>query len=120
MLQMHELLSFLGQQGVVSLLVLGQHGLVGRDLTNIDISYLSDTIVLLRFFEAQGEVRKAISVVKSRTNDHERTIRELKIGPVGIHLGQVLSGFRGVLSGQIDYAGPGEKLFGPEARSEAE
>jgi circadian clock protein KaiC len=120
LLQMHELLSFLSQHDVISILVLGQHGLVGRDLTNLDVSYLSDMIVLLRFFEAQGEVRKAISVVKSRASDHERTIRELKIGPRGIHVGKVLSEFQGILSGQIVYTGGAEKLLETEATPEAE
>ena len=80
LLQMHELLTYLGQVGVATLLVLGQHGLVGDMRTDIDLSYLSDTIVLFRFFEAQGAILTAMSVLKSRASAHERTIREFRLG----------------------------------------
>jgi len=99
-LQMHELLSFLGQQGVVSLMILGQHGITGDLRTDVDLSYLADTMMMLRFFEAHGEVRKSISVIKTRTTEHERTIREFKVGSGGIIVGEPINGFQGVLSGQ--------------------
>lgn len=86
-LQMHELLSYLNQQGVVTLLVLGQHGLSGEVRTDVDLSYLSDAIVLFHFFEAKGELLKAVSVVKSRTNRHELSIREFTLGPGGVEVG---------------------------------
>ena len=80
--RMHELLSFLNERGVATILVLAQHGIVGTMMsTPLDVSYLADTVMMLRFFEAQGRVRRAISVVKMRTRVHEATIRELKLGP---------------------------------------
>src|SRR6201999_4340956 len=75
-LQMHELLSYLGQKGVLSILILAQHGLVGPMDTPLDISYLSDAVVMLRYFESNGRVRRALSVVKKRSGNHEHTIRE--------------------------------------------
>ena len=105
LLQMHELLSYLGQQGVRTLLILGQHGLVGEVRSDVDLSYLSDAIMLFRFFEAQGQVRSAVSVVKSRTNAHERIIRELKFSAGGLQVGEALTDFEGVLSGLPAYKG---------------
>ena len=98
-LQMHELLSYLAQQGVVSLMILGQHGVTGDLRSDLDISYLADTMMMLRFFEADGEVRKSIAVIKTRTSDHERTIRELRIDGGGIVIGAPIRGFSGILSG---------------------
>src|SRR6202044_2566076 len=84
-IQMHELLMYLGKQGVVTLLVMAQHGMMGSAMqAPIDVSFLADTVVLLRYFEAQGEVRQAISVVKKRRSAHERTIREMKLGQGGV------------------------------------
>lgn len=105
LLQMHELLNYLNQSGVTTLLVLGQHGLVGDMRSDVDLSYLSDTILLFRFFEAQAEVRTAISVVKSRTSSHERAIREFKLGEGGLAVGEALRDFEGVLSGLPSYKG---------------
>jgi circadian clock protein KaiC len=105
LLQMHEMLNYLGQQGIKTMLILGQHGLVGDMRSDLDLSYLSDSIVLFRFFEAQGEVRSAISVLKSRTSAHERTIRELKLSTGGMHVGEALSDFEGVLGGLPSYKG---------------
>lgn len=106
-LHLHELLSYLNQQGVITFLVLAQHGLVGSDLESpIDLTYLSDNIILLRYFEAFGSVRQAISVVKKRTGDHERTVRELRLGP-GIRVGDTLREFHGVLSGRQLILGAG-------------
>lgn len=99
MLQMHELLTYLNQQGVITLLVLGQHGIIGQVAAAVDLSYLADGILMLRYFEADGAVRKAVSMVKSRTADHERTIREVVIGPQGLSVGASLKGVQGVLTG---------------------
>lgn len=104
-LQMHELLSYLNQQGVTTLLVLGQHGVIGEVRTDIDLSYLSDCILLFRFFEAKGEIRTALSVVKSRVNAHERTIRELRLSAEGLQVGEALDDFEGVLTGLPAYRG---------------
>ena len=109
-LQMHELLNYLNQQGITTLLVLGQHGLVGEMHVDIDLSYLSDAILLFRYFEAKGEVRTAVSVVKSRTSAHERTIREFKLDSSGLRVGQALADFQGVLSGLPSYQGSVDML----------
>ncbi len=98
-LQMHELLTYLNQRGAITLMVLAQHGMIGSIAAEVDLSYLADSIVLLRYFEANGEVRKAISVVKARTANHERTIREFIIAPTGVVVGPPLKGFHGVLGG---------------------
>lgn len=115
-LQMHELLMYLNQRGVVTLLVLGQHGLVGEMRTDIDLSYLSDTVVLFRFFEARGELLKAVSVVKSRTNPHERSIREFTLNSRGLTVGQALRNFEGVMSGLPKYQGGSPLLDEPDSR----
>jgi circadian clock protein KaiC len=104
-LQMHELLSYLNQLGVITLLILGQHGLIGEVRSDIDLSYLSDNILLFRFFEAKGELKTAVSAVKSRTAAHERTIREFRLGPGGLQVGEALRDFEGVLSGLPSYGG---------------
>ena len=105
-LQMHEMLSYLGQRGVLTLLVNPQQGLLGSMRTDgLNVSYIADTVLLLRFFEAEGRIRKAISVVKNRGGAHEDTIRELRIGRQGIRIGEPLVEFRGVLTGTPDYAG---------------
>jgi circadian clock protein KaiC len=104
-LQMHELLSYLGQQGVLSILVLAQHGLVGPMDTPLDISYLSDAVLMLRYFEVDGTVRRALSVVKKRSGDHEHTIREYRLTKGGIQLGPPLKGFRGIFTGTPEYIG---------------
>ena len=104
-LQMHELLSYLNQQGVTTVLVLGQHGLIGEMRTDVDLSYLSDTTVLLRFFENDGRLRRAITVIKSRTSNHALTIHELQLSCKGIELGAPLVGFEGVLTGLPNYNG---------------
>jgi circadian clock protein KaiC len=102
---MHELLSYLNQQGVTTLMVLGQHGLIGNVATDIDLSYLSDALLLFRFFENAGKVLSAISVLKSRTNAHERSIREFQISQGGLRVGEPLKDFEGVLSGLPSYRG---------------
>lgn len=105
LLQMHELLTYLNQQGVVTLMVLGQHGIIGPVTATVDLSYLADAILLLRFFEARGEVRKAMSIMKTRTANHERTVREVAIGPGGMSVGPPLTGVQGVLSGAPVWTG---------------
>ncbi len=98
--QLHELLTYLGHKGVVSFLVVAQHGLFGNRIeSQIDTSYLADTVVLFRFFEVYGEVRQLISVVKKRSGAHERTLREFHLGKNGIMAGEPLKHFHGVLSG---------------------
>jgi circadian clock protein KaiC len=112
--QLHELLTYLGHKGVVTFLVVAQHGLVGHMETPIDTTYLADTVVLFRYFEAAGEVRQAISVLKKRSGRHERTIRELTLGDNGITIGQPLKDFQGVLSGTPTYRGPDQALTRPK------
>jgi circadian clock protein KaiC len=98
--QLHELLGYLGNRGVVTFLVVAQHGIVGTHMTTpVDASYLTDSIVLFRYFEAEGQVRKAISVAKKRGGAHENSIRELTIDATGIRVGKPLSEFQGVLTG---------------------
>jgi circadian clock protein KaiC len=104
-LQMHELLSTLNQLGVVTILVLAQHGLMGPMQTPLDVSYLSDAVVMLRYFEAEGRVRRAISVVKKRSGTHEDAIREFRLTAEGVKVGPPLTEFRGILTGIPTYAG---------------
>lgn len=96
---LHELISYLNQKGVATFLIYTQHGLIGAMQTEVDISYLSDTVVLLRYFEAAGSLRKLVSVVKQRVGHHEDTLRELKITPAGVEIGEPLTSFRGVMTG---------------------
>jgi circadian clock protein KaiC len=99
-IQMHELLTYLNQQGVITMLVMAQHGFLGNSMqTPVDVSYLADTVLMLRYFEAFGEIRRAVSVIKKRTGPHERTIREMNISSEGIRVGNPLREFRGVLTG---------------------
>jgi len=104
-LQMHELLSYLSQLGVLTILILAQHGLVGPMDTPLDISYLSDAVLMLRYFEFDGTVRRALSVVKKRSGRHEHTIREFGLSGGGIKLGPPLKGFMGIFSGTPVYTG---------------
>lgn len=99
LVQLHELLAYLGQQGVLTLLVSAQQGLIGQMQNTMDVSYLADNVILLRYYEAEGEVKQAISVLKKRTGVHERTIRELRICKAGISISEPLRHFRGVLTG---------------------
>lgn len=98
-LHMHELLQFLNRQGTSTFLTVAQHGLVGDMRAPVDVTYLADTVILLRYFEALGRVRRAISVIKKRTSAHEDTIREYQISARGITLGEPLTNFQGVLRG---------------------
>jgi circadian clock protein KaiC len=98
-LQLHEMLTYLNQQGIVTMMVITPHGLLGNMQSPIDVTYLADTVITFRFFEAHGAVHKAVSVIKKRTGAHEHTIRELTISAGGIKVGPPLSDFRGVLTG---------------------
>lgn len=104
-LQMHELLTYLNGQGVTTLLILGQHGLIGDIRADIDMSYLSDATLMLRFFESNGRLHRAVTATKSRISDHALTIHELRISARGIEVGAALEGFEGVLSGLPTYRG---------------
>jgi len=104
-LQMHELLSYLAQQGVLTILILAQHGLVGPMDTPLDISYLSDAVLMLRYFEANGTVRRALSVVKKRSGDHEHTIREFRLSAKGVSVGPPLTEFSGIFTGTPRFNG---------------
>lgn len=104
-LQMHELLSYLGQQGVLTILVLAQHGLVGPMDTPLDLSYLSDSVLMLRYFEVGGSVRRALSVVKKRSGSHENTIREFRLSSRGIDVGPPIKQFSGIFTGTPRYSG---------------
>jgi circadian clock protein KaiC len=118
LLQMHELLTYLNQRGVVTILILGQHGILGEIRTDVDLSYLSDAILLFRFFEARGSLLKAVSVIKSRTSEHELTIREFRLGKNGVRVGQALTDFEGVMTGVASYKGSLPLLSdGPEPRA---
>lgn len=103
---LHELFTYLRQRGVLTLAVMTQHGLIGVMQVPLDISYLADTVILLRYFEAQGAIRKAVSVMKRRAGGHEATIREFSLGASGIRVGEPLREFRGVLTGVPLYEGP--------------
>ncbi|HEV2623032.1 MAG TPA: ATPase domain-containing protein [Frateuria sp.] len=107
-LHIHELLQFLNRRGVTTFLTVAQHGLVGDMKAPVDVTYLADTVVLLRYFEASGQVRRAISVVKKRTSAHEDTIREYRIGARGFQLGEPLTQFQGVLRGVPTFVGDAE------------
>jgi circadian clock protein KaiC len=115
LIHLHELLSYLGQKGIVTLVTVAQHGMMGAAMNApIDVSFLADAVILLRFFEAAGRVRQAISVVKKRRGFHERTLRELKIGPNGMEIGDVLDEFQGVLTGVPRFRGKSEQLLGEQ------
>ena len=106
LVRMHELLAYLNECGVATLLVVAQHGIMGSAMAApVDVSYLADAVVLFRFFEAAGQVRKAISVVKKRTGGHERSIREFDVGAEGIRVGEPLTAFHGVMTGVPQYRG---------------
>jgi circadian clock protein KaiC len=120
-IQLHELLMYLGQRGVATILITAHHGLIGTQMSSpIDASYLADAIVMLRYFEAQGEVRQAISVVKKRGSEHERTIREFKLERGAIRVGETLRRFRGVLTGVPTFDGDSGPLLKPGGGVEAQ
>lgn len=98
-LQLHELVTYLNQQGIVTIMMLAPHGMLGQMRTPLDVTYLADTVVALRYYEASGSVHKAISVIKKRTGKHERTIREVNMDRGKISVGRPLTKFRGIFTG---------------------
>lgn len=111
-LHLHEILSYLNQQGVTTLLIMAQFGILGQDVSSpVELSYLADNVILLRYFEAFGQVRQAISTVKKRTGTHERSVRELRISDHGLRVGRELREFHGVLTGQLSYLGEAKPLL---------
>lgn len=118
-IQLHELLAYLNQRGVVTILVLAQSGIMGANMASpVDVSYVADNVLLLRFFESAGRVRKAVSVLKKRSGEHEDTIRELQMRNGRVTVGQPLSEFRGVLTGVPTYVGPESMLGSKRAEQE--
>ncbi|WP_419804433.1 ATPase domain-containing protein [Terriglobus sp.] len=114
-LHLHELLAFLNQKGVVTLLIMTQHGLVGTMQAQVDVSYLADTVLLLRYFEASGRIRQSLSVLKKRVGNHERTLRELSFTSGRITVGEALESFQGVLTGVPNFVGKAAPAANPEA-----
>ena len=112
LLHMHELLQFLNRKGASTFLTVAQHGLIGEMKAPIDVTYLADTVLLLRYFEALGEVRRAVSVIKKRSGRHEKSIREYEIGDDGLVVGPPLVEFQGILRGIPNFVGPGSGLLG--------
>jgi circadian clock protein KaiC len=118
-IQVHELLSFLSNNGVTSIMTLVQHGIFGSPVDEAaEVSYLADTVILMRYFEVHGSVRQAVSVVKKRSGNHERTIRECKVGQGGLTVGEPLRDFQGILTGVPNYTGVSEPLMkeGPKRK----
>jgi len=109
-LQLHELLAYLNQRGVITIMVLAQQGVLVTQ-SAVDLTYLSDSVVLFRFFEAAGEVRQAISMIKKRSGNHERTIREFRIDKTGIRVGAPLKEFQGVLTGVPSFRGRRKQIM---------
>src|SRR3982075_1801835 len=104
-LHMHELLQYLNRRGAATFMTVAQHGLVGDMKAPVDVTYLADTVILLRYFEASGKVRRAILVIKKRSGPHETSIREYRISKGGLTLGEPLEAFNGVLQGEPTYSG---------------
>jgi circadian clock protein KaiC len=105
---------FLGQQGVITILTVAQHGVVDIQDSKADVSYLADSVVVLRYFEAMGRVKKAISVIKKRSSRHEDTIREFRLEADGIRVGEPITEFQGVLTGTPIFLGGHEKILKSE------
>ncbi len=114
-LHLHELLQYLNRRGAATFLAVAQHGMIGDMKQTIDVTYLADTVIMLRYFEALGRVRRAISVIKKRTGSHEDTIREFHISGRGIEVGPALQEFQGVLRGVPTYVGGSEPLLREKA-----
>jgi circadian clock protein KaiC len=110
-LHLHELLQYLNRQGASTFMTLAQHGMVGDMKQTVDLTYLADTVIMMRYFEALGRVRRAISIIKKRTGSHEDTIREFQIGEKGLSFGQPLREFQGVLRGIPTYVGKRDPLL---------
>jgi circadian clock protein KaiC len=114
-LHIHELLQYLNRRGAATFMTVAQHGLVGDMRAPVDVTYLADAVILLRYFEALGNVRRAMSIIKKRTGMHESTIREYRIDQRGLTIGQPLDGFQGVLRGVPVYIGEGRPLLQEES-----
>ncbi len=110
-LHMHELLQYLNRQGAATFMTVAQHGLVGDMQSPVDVTYLADTVILLRYFEAMGKVHRAMSVIKKRSGAHETSIREFRIGDRGLSVGEPLEQFHGVLRGVPTFSGQNLPTF---------
>jgi len=115
-LHLHELLLSLNRRGAMTIATLAQQGLVGDMRSSVDITYIADTVMLLRYFEAAGEVRRALSVIKKRAGGHESAIREIRFGQTGLQIGDVLTEFQGILRGTPRFVGKDEALLGGARR----
>jgi circadian clock protein KaiC len=112
LVQLHELLSYLNHMGVTTFMVMAQFGVLGTNMGSpIDVSYLADNVLLFRYFESQGGVRQAVSVLKRRSGPHERSIRELRLAPKKIEIGEPLRQFEGVLTGVPRFVGDSKPLL---------
>jgi circadian clock protein KaiC len=110
--QMHDLLTYLSQHGVLTLLLMAQSGVMGSgDISPLDISYLADAVLLLRHFESEGRIRRAISVIKKRHGEHEQTIRELRITSAGVQIGEPITSFSNILTGTPTFEGKRQALL---------
>jgi circadian clock protein KaiC len=115
-LHLHELIQYLNRRGVATFITLAQHGMIGDMRQSVDVTYIADTVVVLRYFEASGRVRRAVSVIKKRSGFHEDTIREFRIDEKsGLTVGPVLDEFQGVLRGVPTFVGKGLPVAGDEA-----
>jgi len=115
---LHELLAYLNSRGVITILVSAQHGILNAEQASFEATYLADLVILLRYFEAQGSVRQAISVVKNRSEEHEHSIREFEVGKKGIRIGEPLRRFQGVLTGNPEFSGEASTLIREQDESE--
>jgi circadian clock protein KaiC len=119
LVRMHELIAYLNERSVTTLLVAAQHGIMGMAMSSpVDVTYLADAVILFRFFEAMGQVRKAISVVKKRTGGHETAIRELVVGPDAVRVGDPLKQFHGIMTGVPEYRGGSDPLMNEPGREQ--
>jgi circadian clock protein KaiC len=109
--QLHELSSYLNQQGVITIVVMAQHGMVTAREAPVDLSYLCDTVINMRYFEAAGEVKQSIAVIKKRSSQHEKSIREFSLDGNGIRIGQPLRGFQGILTGAPQFDQTKDKVL---------
>jgi circadian clock protein KaiC len=115
---LHELLAYLNSRGVITILVSAQHGVLNAEQTSFEATYLADIVILLRYFEAQGSVRQAISVIKNRSEEHEHSIREFRVGKKGLRIGEPLRQFQGVLTGNPEFSGEAGSLIREQDESE--
>jgi circadian clock protein KaiC len=114
-MHMHELFSYLHRQGVLTILIMAQQGLLGTAMQSpVDITYLADTVIVLRYFESGGEVKQALSVIKKRKGAHERTIREMRFTRTGIRIGRPLREFHGILTGVPVFTGAEQQMLPDE------